>query len=260
MLTIASLVSTIVLFVILAASGKTELITKSTGKEILRSAILGLINPFIYYLILLRAYQLLPAQVAQPLNMIWPIILVFLSVPILGQKIGLKSYIALFISFAGVYIISSQGNLFGRSHANITGVLLAAGSSIFWAFYFIMNVRDKREETLKLFMNFLFGTLYLITAIAITGKWNIEGASFKGFASAIYIGIFEMGITFYFWLKALQMATSTDKVSNLVYIAPFLSLVFVHFILYEPVYYTTPLGLILIISGIWIQNIKKRSS
>jgi len=69
-----------------------------------------------------------------------------------------------------------------------------------------------------------------------------------------------MGITFWFWLKALQMASSTDKVSNLVYIAPFLSLVFVHFILHEPVYYTTPAGLILIISGIWIQNIKTRRS
>ena len=260
MLTLASLVSTVVLFIILTAGRKVKLLRNSTGKEILRSALLGLINPFIYYLILLRAYQLLPAQVAQPLNMIWPIILVFLSVPLLGQKIGLKSYIALFISFAGVFIISSQGNLFGHMHADISGVLLATGSSVFWAFYFILNVRDKREETIKLFLNFLFGTIYLVTAMLITGKWNIEGSPVKGIMSAIYIGIFEMGITFWFWLKALQMASSTDKVSNLVYIAPFLSLVFVHFILHEPVYYTTPAGLILIISGIWIQNIKTRRS
>jgi drug/metabolite transporter (DMT)-like permease len=260
MLTIASLVSTIVLFIILVSGRKVNLIRNSTGKEILSSALLGLINPFLYYLILLRAYQLLPAQVAQPLNMIWPIILVFLSVPLLGQKIGLKSYIALFISFAGVFIISSQGKLFGHMHADIRGVLLATGSSVFWAFYFILNVRDKREETIKLFLNFLFGTIYLVAALLITGKWNLEGSSIKGIIPAVYIGIFEMGITFWFWLKALQMASSTDKVSNLVYIAPFLSLVFVHFILHEPVYYTTPAGLVLIISGIWIQNIKTRRS
>ena len=36
--------------------------------------------------------------------------------------------------------------------------------------------------------------------------------------------MFEMGITFFFWLKALQLAKTTDKVSNLVYLAPFLSL------------------------------------
>jgi drug/metabolite transporter (DMT)-like permease len=145
-------------------------------------------------------------------------------------------------------------------HADIKGVLLATGSSVFWAFYFILNVRDKREETIKLFLNFLFGTIYLVAALLITGKWNIEGSSVKGIVSAVYIGIFEMGITFWLWLKALQMASSTDKVSNLVYIAPFLSLVFVHFILHEPVYYTTPAGLILIISGILIQNIKTRRS
>jgi len=256
MLTIASLTSAIVLFLILLAGGKIKLITQSTSGELLNSAILGLINPFIYYLILLKAYQLLPAQVAQPLNMIWPIILVFLSVPILGQKIKTKSFVALFISFAGVYIISSQGNLFGTWHSDLKGVMLASGSSIFWALYFILNVRDKREEAVKLFLNFFFGTIFLIITIIFTGKEDLSGMGIRGILSAVYIGIFEMGITFFFWLKALQMASSTDKVSNLVYLAPFLSLVFVHFILHEPVYYTTPAGLLLIIAGIWVQNRK----
>ena len=89
-----------------------SIVKENTGRELLTSALLGLLNPFIYYIILLKAYKLLPAQVAQPLNMIWPIILVFLSVPILGQKIPGKSFIALFISFIGVYIISSQGQPF----------------------------------------------------------------------------------------------------------------------------------------------------
>jgi drug/metabolite transporter (DMT)-like permease len=255
MLTIAVTASTIVLLIILLAGRKTDLIRKTSGKELLNSALLGFINPFLYYLILLKAYQLLPAQVAQPLNMIWPIIMVFLSVPILGQKIERKSFIALFISFIGVYIISSQGKLFTPLHSNLTGVLLATGSSVFWAFYFILNVRDKRDEAVKLFLNFLCGSAYLIVAMIITGKWQLE-IGIRGAVASVYIGIFEMGITFFFWLKALQMATTTDKVSNLVYFAPFISLVFVHFILHEPVYYTTPAGLLLIIIGILIQNRK----
>jgi drug/metabolite transporter (DMT)-like permease len=256
MLTIAALTSAIVLFIILTAEKKICLIRKSTGNELLSSAILGFINPFLYYIILLKAYQLLPAQVAQPLNMIWPIILVFLSVPLLGQKIKSRSFIALFISFAGVYIISSQGNLLNPGHSNIKGVLLATGSSIFWAIYFILNVRDKRDESVKLFLNFLFGFIYLLIALIVTQGIHIGNYGNKGVISAVYIGLFEMGVTFLFWLKALQTAESTDKVSNLVYLAPFLSLVFVHFILHEPVYYTTPAGLLFIISGIWIQNHK----
>lgn len=256
MLTIASVTSAIVLFIILAADKKVPLLFKCTGKELFNSAILGLVNPFIYYLILLKAYSLLPAQVAQPLNMIWPIILVFLSVPILGQKIKTRSFIALFISFAGVYIISSQGKLFSSFHSDIKGILLATGSSIFWAVYFILNVRDRRDEAVKLFLNFLFGSAWLILTMLLTHNWHFGAYGIKGFSAAVYIGIFEMGLTFFFWLKALSMATSTDKVSNLVYLAPFLSLVFVHFILHEPVYITTPVGLLLIIAGICIQNRK----
>jgi drug/metabolite transporter (DMT)-like permease len=260
MLMIASAASTISLFAILAYERKLPVLVRPDLHGLLNSAVLGLINPVIYYIILLSAYRMLPAQVAQPLNMIWPIILVFLSVPLLGQKISTRSFIALFISFAGVYIISSQGHLSGHMNANLTGVLLAAGSSVFWALYFILNMKDKREESIKLFMNFLFGSIYLVIALIITRNSGAHTVTLKGLAAAVYIGFFEMGITFLLWLKALQMATTTDKVSNLVFLAPFISLIFVHFIIREPVYYTTPLGLIFIISGIWFQNRRKVSS
>jgi drug/metabolite transporter (DMT)-like permease len=258
LLTIATFTSTIVLFIIVIAGKKFELLRKTARKDILVSALLGLINPFIYYIILLQAYKLLPAQVAQPLNMIWPIILVFLSVPVLKQKIPLKSFAALFISFAGVYIISSQGNPLHPGKSDTTGVLLATGSSVFWALYFIFNMKDKRDESVKLFTNFLFASVYLLIAVLIAGN-SVSLVSFKGAAASVYVGIFEMGITFYFWLKALQMAATSDKVSNLVYLAPFVSLVFVHFIIKEPVYYTTPAGLLLIIAGIFVQNRRSKT-
>ena len=164
---------------------------------------------------------------------------------------------ALFISFLGVYVISSQGNLFNPGHADTRGVLLATGSSVFWAFYFIMNVKDKRDEAVKLFLNFVFGSVYLAVALIITRVW-IDKPRLEGIAPAVYIGLFEMGITFFLWLKALQIAPTTDRISNLVYLAPFLSLVFVNFILKEPIYFTTPAGLLLIISGILIQNRKPK--
>jgi drug/metabolite transporter (DMT)-like permease len=255
MLTIAAITSTIALFSIILVTNRSGLLGKNTGKDLLNSAILGLINPFLYYLILLKAYKILPAQVAQPLNMIWPIILVFLSVLLLKQKIERRSFLALFISFAGVFLISSQGHPFSVGGSDPRGVLLATGSSVFWALYFILNVRDKRDDAVKLFLNFLFGSLYLLAAMVFSGSWQ-PAITLKGALGSVYVGLFEMGITFYFWLKALSLASTTDKVSNLVYFAPFISLLFVHFILNEPVYYTTPLGLVLIIGGILIQNRK----
>ncbi len=238
MLTIASLASASVLFIIVAGKKFHSYKNKFASRRLLNSAILGLINPFMYYLILLKHTSLLPAQVAQPLNMIWPIILVFLSVPVLRQKIERKSLYRIVDKFYWSIYHIVTGKPFKPGHSDLAGVILATGSSVFWAFYFILNVKDKRDEGVKLFLNFIFGSIYLIIVMIISGKWHIL-TGFRGVAASIYVGIFEMGITFFFWLKALQMSSTTAQVSNLVYLAPFLSLVFVHFIIHEPVYYTT---------------------
>lgn len=253
MLGITTLVSTAVLLLIVVSSGKLGLLWRMTPRDILWSALLGLITPVGYYLILLTAYSRLPGQVAQPINMIWPIILVFFSIPLLHQRIPARSFIALFISLAGVYIIASQGAVFHPGRSDTVGVLLALISGVLWALYFVLNVRDKRDESVKLFTNFLFGSIYMLGIMFASGSFG-ETVSLKGAAASVYCGIFEMGITFWLWLRALQLAETTDKVSNLVYFAPFISLILLHFIIDEPVYYTTPLGLLLIIGSVLFQS------
>jgi drug/metabolite transporter (DMT)-like permease len=258
MLGIATLVSMLVLFIILASSGKLRLLGKMSREEILWSALLGLINPVLYYLMLLTAYSRLPGQVAQPVNMIWPILLVFLSVPLLHQRIPARSFAALFISLAGVYIIASQGAPFRPGRSDALGVSLALVSGVLWALYFVLNVRDGRDEAVKLLANFAFGSVYMIIAMALNGSFH-EEISFSGAAASVYIGIFEMGITFWLWLRALQLASTSDKISNLIFFAPFISLILLHFIIGEPVYYTTPIGLLIIISSVLFQNRGQRT-
>ncbi len=234
--------------------GKIKRIFKFSIGEVLRSAILGLLNPFIYYLVLFKAYSLLPAQVAQPLNMIWPIVLVFLSIPLLGQKIAIKSFIALFISFTGVYLISSQGNPFSFQITEPFGVLLAIGSSLIWSFYWIFSIRDRREELPKLLLNFFFASIYI--SILVPFVTTINFGQIKGVLLAIYAGFFEMGFSFLFWLKALKLSKTSDKISNLVYIAPFISLILIHIFVKENIYWTTISGLCLIVTGIIIEKIR----
>ena len=256
LLFIASCTAVVILTIISILEGKFRNILKTSPSQILMSALLALLNPFVYYLVLLKAYTLLPAQVAQPLNMIWPIVLVFLSVPMLKQKIPARSFLALFISFTGVYLVSSQGEPFNPGKSDWLGVLLATGSSLFWALYFILNLRDKRDESNKLLLNFIIATVYIAIYLAFTGGY--AAISTRGFIAGVYTGIFEMGLTFYLWLKALRLAETSDKISNLVFLAPFLSLVFISIFLGEHIYLTTFLGLVLIIGGIIFQRTGKK--
>ena len=217
---------------------------------------MGFLNPFLYYVILFKAYSLLPAQEAQPLNWTWPIMLVLLSIVILKQPIRWASVLAILISFSGVLVISTRGDVLGFRFTNLPGALLALGSSVIWALFWIYNVKDRRDEIVKLFLNFAFGSLFTLAAVLFFGEIRVPPAA--GILGVIWVGLFEMGITFVTWLKALQLSRTTAQVSNLVYASPFLSLFLIHFIVGEEIFPSTVVGLVLIVAGVVIQQYASR--
>jgi len=249
----ASFVSTATFFVLLLYSKKLHLLKTFSKKDYLYSALLGFLNPFLYYTILLKAYSLLPAQQAQPINFVWPITLVLLSIPLLGQKIKLRDLLAIIISFIGVLLISTRGDISAFRFTSLTGVLLALGSTIIWSLFWIYNVRDKRDETAGLFLNFTFGLAFISLSMLLFAKKEIP--PFYGLLGAAYVGLFEMGITFLLWLKTLKLSKTTSHVANLVYLAPFLSLVVINLVVGEEILPSTIVGLIFIVGGIILQKL-----
>ena len=255
LLFIATITTVVFLFFVLAYQNKLDFIKKLSYKDYSHSVLLGFLNPFLYYTVLFIAYNRLPAQVAQPLNFVWPITLVLLSIPILKQKLRIKSFLALLLSFVGVIVISSEGNLTNMEFSDTLGVFLALGSSLVWALFWLYNVKDKRDEVVKLFLNFLFALLLITITLLLFS--DFRSININGVFAGIYIGLFEMGITFVLWLKALKLSARTEKISNLIFLTPFCSLVFISVILGEELFITTFFGLLLIVAGIFIQQTSK---
>ena len=141
---------------------------------------------------------------------------------------------------------------FGFKFTNAYGVALAAGSTIVWALFWLLNIRDKRHESVKLLMNFFFGFVYILIYGLIKNSIKLPGLN--GFIGVAYVGVFEMGVTFFLWMKALSLSKTTAKVSNLIYFAPFISLIIVSFVLGEQIKAATVVGLVLIIGGILMQR------
>ncbi len=216
------------------------------------SLLLGFLNPFLYYLILFKAYDLLPAQEAQPLNYTWGITLALLSIPLLKQKITGGQILAIIISYSGTLVISTRGNILGLEFSSPLGVALALGSTIVWSLYWIYNTKDSLEPILKLFLNFCAGLIYISIFLPLVTTFGFEDS--RGLYGAIYVGVFEMGITFVFWLMALRLSRTTAQVSNLIYLSPFLSLAFIYLLVGETIFLSTIIGLTLIMTGLIIQN------
>jgi len=251
----ASLVSSVALFLNLLLSRKASLLRSLSKDDFVRSAFLGFLSPFLYYTVLFKAYSILPAQEAQPLNFVWPLVLVLLSAAILRQKIKPRDIVAISISFFGVLIISTKGHVLSLRLSDPLGVALATGSSIPWALYWIYNLKDKQDEVVRLFLNFTFASVYVFVLMLLLRQ--LESPSLKGAIGITYVGLFEMGITFLIWLKALKLAKNTASVTSLVYLVPFLSLIVIYFVLDEKILPSTVVGAVFIVGGIVLQKLRR---
>jgi len=246
--------STLLLGGMLYYQGKFHLIFHCTRQEYLLSILLGFLSPFLYYLILFKAYDLLPAQQAQPLNYTWAITLSLLAVPLLKQKIGWQQWLALLVSYSGVVVIATEGKPFSLHFTDPLGVALTLISTIVWALYWIFNTRDHRDPVVALFINFLCSCPFVLGYYLWTEKLRLPPLA--GLFGAVYIGLIEMGVCFILWLMAMKLTDNTASISNLIFLSPFLSLILIHFLVGEKILFATVFGLILIILGLCCRKIK----
>ncbi len=239
------------ILVVLSKESRYEISTL-TFSSIAKSAILGFLNPFLYYLVLFKAYSLLQAQEALCLNYTWAIILPFLSILLQKKRLSVISFVALFISFFGVLIIVSKGSIYVLQPSNATGAILAFGSAFVWGLFWILNTSSTLDDKIRLFLNFAFGTAFTFLYIIIFE--NLTLPRFRELVPIIYIAICEMGITFLLWNKALKLTDNPAKISNLIYLSPLISMIFINTVLGEAIHLATIPGLILIIMGVMLQN------
>lgn len=259
LLLIASSTALIVCFIELIRTKKLNLLRESllSKSTIFRGAWQGFMNPFIYYLILFKGYSLLPAQIAQPLNFSWQIVLMILMAIFLKQKMHFNQVAGVLVSFSGIIILSLNNSADISGKLSVFGLGLIIASTIIWATYWLLKINEKQDSVIELFVSFLFGTIYLVVVSLFI---PMEFPPLKPLLAGIYVGMFEMGITFILWSKALKLATNRVTLTQLIYLSPLLSLLLIHFILGEKIGVLTIAGLFLIIGGILISNLKQKST
>ncbi|WP_230369345.1 DMT family transporter [Paludibacterium denitrificans] len=251
----ASLASLLSLCGVLAATGKLPLLWPTLRQHWRRSLLLGAVNPFIYYLILFKAYALLPAQEAQSINYTWALTMTLLAVPLLKQALRLRRY-------RGSTDLLSRGT--GYRHAwriIVPAFFQHAGRGLCLGFdtvvgYWIANTRDQRDPLVGLTLNFALSLPLSLVWCAVTGQ--LTSVAWQGIAGAAYVGALEMGFTFALWLTAMKLTRHTASIANLIFLSPLLSLGLIHLIVGEAILPSTLLGLGLILTGLLIQKCWQR--
>lgn len=215
----------------------------------------GLMNPVAYYLVLFAAYDRLPGQEAMALNYTWALVMAFLAVPLLGQRLTRMDIVAGLVAYAGVWVIATRGEIFNVSFADPFGVVLALASTLLWALYWLLNARDPRPSLVGQWQNFSVGLPVLTLLLLLGPGWQWHG--WPAFGAGVYVGLFEMGIAFILWQMAVQKVSRTAKVSNLIFLSPPVSLLLLFLVVGEPILPSTLMGLTLILLGLGLQSQQK---
>ena len=248
LLLVSAITALLVFALVISFQKKWKLLRRIKRKEWYLFAITGLLSPAGYYLILFKAYDLLPAQIAQSINYSWAIVLTLLLALFMRQRIPALKYLGMAISLGGVALISLGSESFSGVQLSITGLFLAFISAFVWASFWILNKKSEHiDNVVALFASFLFGAIYLLIGTLFV---DVELQSFKGLLSSIYVGLFEMAIPFIFFGLALKKTDNPALINQLCYLSPFISLFIIRMVLKEPIYLTTFVGLVLIVGGI----------
>jgi len=233
-------------------TGRWPALARLQRRDWLRLGGLGLLNPFLYYLILFEAYDRLPAQIAQPLNYTWAITLALLAIPLLKQRMTPRMALGMLASYGGVLILLSQGRIDGFAGIDGIGVALALGSTLVWATYWLATVRANDDPLVMMTVSFAVGAIAIGIACQVTH--GLPALSLRHLGFGAWVGLIEMGVTFLLWQQALRRTAHAGRIAQLIFLSPFISLILIDRVLGEAVQLRSIAGLAVIVAGLLIAS------
>ena len=247
----STIFSVIALGALVISQRKVATLSSYLLRDFMRLSWLGFLGGFLYYILLYGAFARTSAAEGFILAYTWPILISLLAVPFLGERLTSGRFLAVATSFGGVVVIVTRGRLLELSVTSLPGNLLALCGALVFAFFSVQGKRVTHDLTIAAFIYFVTALICAAVAIGFVGVSPLPSAPVWGWL--LYNGLLVNGISYLFWFKALEHG-DTFIVSNLLYLTPALSLLFVRLLLDEPIHASAVLGLLLIVGGILLQS------
>jgi len=217
-------------------------------------AFMGLLGVFLYYILFYGALMFSSAQEAFIMNYTWPIWIVLFSFIILREKISFLKILAILISFFGVYVVATKGSFNIFSADSWLGIFMGLGAGICYGLFSVFGKKRKYDEISSMFFYYLFAFIFIAVFNFFT--LDLRFLTSLEFIGVAWLGIFVSGVAFVLWFLALKQG-DTAKVSNLIFLTPFISLIYIYLLIGEKILFSSIIGLILIVFGIILQSFRK---
>jgi drug/metabolite transporter (DMT)-like permease len=251
----SSLVSWLFYLLLMLLKGSVKMAMIELLKKPLFYLTLGLLNPFIYFWLVFESFARLSAQLAQAINYTWPFVMTLLSV-FVGKKLSRKNIVLLCLGYVGLLIAVTQGNVDFYKEVNWIGVVIGLVSTLTWAGFWILQSAVKAKPELTLFVTFTISVP--LCFIALYFKEGISLPTLSGLGFSLYVGLIEMGITYWIWLNAIRLSENVARLNQWILLTPVISLFFIAKVLQESIHLTTFIGLGLLLIAILLDRLPQK--
>lgn len=164
-------------------------------------ALLGVWGIFLYHYLYYIALSLAPLAEGAILATTWSFWIVFFSSIITFRKLKFSILVTSAIGMFGAALVISAGKELSFSSDYFIGYLLALLCGLIWSSFSVALGHIKTDSEP---MTFFTITAALLSAILfwLTGPYSLP--PLKALFSAIYLGCVPLGLSFFFWNRALS--------------------------------------------------------
>lgn len=182
--------------------------------------LLGVGGLFGYHALYFAALQLAPPAEANLVNYLWPLLIVLLSAPLAGEKLGWPHFTGALLGFAGVALLAvGRGVSFAGAYA--LGYLLALGCAFAWSLYSVLSRRFGETPT-----DAIASFCTVAALLSLLCHWLFEPtvwpATSGAWLAVLALGLGPTGGAFYLWDHAVKRG-DIRALGALSYAAPILS-------------------------------------
>src|SRR6478735_8983109 len=185
-----------------------------------RAWLLGVGGLFGYHALYFAALQLAPPAEANLVNYLWPLLIVLLSAPLAGERLGWPHLAGTLLGFAGVALLAAgRGASFAGAHA--LGYALALGCAFAWSLYSVLSRRFGETPT-DAIASFCAAAAVLSLACHLLFEPTVWPATPLAWLAVLALGLGPTGGAFYLWDYAVKRG-DIRALGALSYAAPILS-------------------------------------
>lgn len=208
------------------------------------------------------AEEHLTSSLTSLISALSPVFIFIGSIMIRIEKFSFKSFVGLLLGFSGVIFIFWDGLAELANPDYLGGIIVLFLGLISWAIGTLyaktQNHRKNSNLILNLFYQFAFaGIVQLVFAFVFSGDFEVKNWSFRSISAVIYLAVFG-SVTAFFAFHYLLKRLLPTQVSMLSYVNTIISIFLSWLILDEAISEKFIIATVLIISGVFIINYKKR--